>query len=294
MIGRIAIVGDGVGGWLAAAAILRAFQSTRRVSVIAHDRTETGDIATDAGFVRFLGLLGIADPPGTPHWGNRVAGPDGSTIAFVPAGGAPGGAFATPPGAGPTLAADHAAALEAAWRRDGQPGLRCSRAVLAGVLRGHALAMGAVEARSSGDEIAAADLIVDTAGAGAAAWDGRRVRIGGADDTPDAAALAQKGVSQLLQLFPSAWPAPALAGEYVRRLTSLRGWYDDAAVLRACAAGEAPPAGSARLTRRIALFAANGRLTHAEDDPLPGAAWHSLLLACGIVPPARHWRTCGA
>lgn len=283
MIRRVTIVGDGVTGWLAAAAILRAFGPTRQVTVVPHDPAETGAIATDADFVRFLRLLGLAVPPGTTHWGHRCCAPDGTVAAFVPSGGAPGGAFACPGHDEKNLATAYAAATEAAWSADGRPGLATERAVLSAYLRDRALADGA---RVS-DTVAPADgsdLTIDTTGAGAAGWSGQVVRIGGAGDTLADAAMAQKGVSQLLQLFPLHWPAPALVGEYNRRMASLAGWYADAAALRARIADgtQSPP--SPRLVQRIALFAASGRLTHAEDDPLPGGAWMSLLLGCGIMP----------
>lgn len=327
MIRRIGIVGDTVAGWLVVAAIARSMQRTRVVTLIPDAAPQSPAIAVDADFPAFLALVGLDRAAmdaarRSDRWGTRLHGSDGTMVAFLPS----GGASAMPP----PLALDpasgtaprFAAAAEREWRRIGTPGAIFDTRLLAGSLQRHASAMGVVRASAPSaawpggmadrdDAIpladgttVAVDMIVDARGTpqgDGAAWRDNVVRIGGwfAHGTAPAAAeatLVQKGVSQLLQLFPREWPALPLATEYNRRMASLHAWFADAAALVDMMSRRGHPAISRQLDDRIALFRAGGRLTQAEDDPWPAAAWMSLLLACGIVPRhgGRHdATTCG-
>lgn len=128
-----------------------------------------------------------------------------------------------------------------------------------------------------------------------ASWQHNCLAIGaaaGGIDAGDGAAMArlQKGVTQLIQLFPAGSPpAPPLVQEYNRRLQSLHDWHAAALALATDHAPLPPPAlMTERMRRRCALFVAAGVLTAEDDDPLPASAWVSLLMGHGESPRVAH------
>lgn len=97
--------------------------------------------------------------------------------------------------------------------------------------------------------------------------------------------LAQKSVTQLVQLFPQQLRSTRLADEFNRRLA---GWHHGLAVFGEALADRDATQRSGDLEARIALFRASGRLPTSYEDPVMPSVWAALFIQQGIIPRMAH------
>jgi tryptophan halogenase len=114
-----------------------------------------------------------------------------------------------------------------------------------------------------------------------------------ADYDGGAGALLQKGITQLVQLFPARADSCIESVEYNRRMRRLQDQFADAVVYRhvmaASAGGVASIASiSDELKARVTLFERTGRVAPSEGDPIPASHWAALMLGHQSFPVAFH------
>lgn len=97
--------------------------------------------------------------------------------------------------------------------------------------------------------------------------------------------LAQKSVTQLVQLFPQQLKSTRLADEFNRRMA---GWYDGLAVFGEALANRDTILRSDDLQSRIALFSASGRLPTSYEDPIMPSVWAALFIQQGVISRMAH------
>lgn len=140
--------------------------------------------------------------------------------------------------------------------------------------------------------------IACNAGRLARSWVENCVAIGAAaaviaDYDGAAGALLQKGITQLVQLFPARTDSRIESVEYNRRMRRLQDQFADAVVYRHAMAARAGGAASVvsvsdELKARMTLFERTGRVAPSEDDPIRTSHWAALMLGHQGFPVAFH------
>lgn len=134
------------------------------------------------------------------------------------------------------------------------------------------------------------------------AWRGNCVAIGeaaGVVEDIDATrhSVMQKGVTQLVQLFPDKSCEHGEREEYNRLMSSRLDGVRDLAILHYALNGrnDSPIWTASKdkplpdnLAYRVALFKRRGRLASFEDDPVSEAQWLSVLFGQGVTPVSCH------